>query len=62
VIEFPAILPSGKAMWPEFWDLKELEALRSELPSSKWQAQYMQQPTSDVSAIIKREWWRVWEL
>jgi predicted phage terminase large subunit-like protein len=24
-------------------------------------AQYMQQPTSDVSAIIKREWWQVWE-
>ena len=21
----------------------------------------MQQPTSDVSAIIKREWWRIWE-
>ena len=36
VIEFPAILPSGKAMWPEFWDIKELESLRSELPSSKW--------------------------
>jgi predicted phage terminase large subunit-like protein len=61
VIEFPAILPSGNAMWPEFWDVKELEALRAELPSSKWQAQYMQQPTSDVSAIIKREWWKIWE-
>jgi predicted phage terminase large subunit-like protein len=23
-------------------------------------AQYMQQPTSDVSAIIKREWWKIW--
>lgn len=61
VIEFPAILPSGASMWPEFWDIKELEALRAELPSSKWQAQYMQQPTSDVSAIIKREWWKIWE-
>ena len=27
---------------------------------SKWQAQYMQQPTSDTSAIIKRDWWRIW--
>ena len=61
VIQFPAILPSGNSMWPEFWDIKELEQLRSELPSSKWQAQYMQQPTSDVSAIIKREWWKIWE-
>jgi predicted phage terminase large subunit-like protein len=48
-------------MWPEFWDVKELEALRAELPSSKWQAQYMQQPTSEVSAIVKREWWNIWE-
>jgi predicted phage terminase large subunit-like protein len=61
VIEFPAILPSGKALWPEFWKLQELEALRQELPVGKWMAQYQQQPTSDVSAIIKREWWRVWE-
>lgn len=61
VIEFPAILPSGKPLWPEFWRFEELEALRKELPSAKWQAQYMQAPTSDVSAIVKREWWRTWE-
>ena len=61
VIEFPAILPSGRSLWPEFWDLKELEALRQELPNAKWMAQYQQEPTSDVSAIIKRDWWRVWE-
>ena len=61
VIEFPAILPSGKPLWPEFWALKELEALRTELPNAKWMAQYMQNPTSDVSAIIKREWWQWWE-
>jgi len=61
VIEFPAILPSGNPLWPEFWKLEELEALRQELPNAKWQAQYMQQPTSDVSAIIKREWWQWWE-
>jgi len=61
VIEFPAIMPSGKPLWPEFWDLKELSALKEELPNSKWQAQYMQSPTSDVSAIVKREWWKIWE-
>jgi len=61
VIEFPAILPSGKPLWPEFWSLKELQALKEELPNSKWQAQYMQQPTSDVSAIVKREWWKIWQ-
>lgn len=61
VIEFPAIMPSGKPLWPEFWPLDMLEALRNTLPLSKWMAQYMQQPTSDVSAIIKREWWKIWE-
>jgi predicted phage terminase large subunit-like protein len=61
VIEFPAILPSGKSLWPEFWSLDELEALRNELPNAKWQAQYQQNPTSDTSAIIKREWWNIWD-
>ena len=60
VVEFPAILPSGKPLWPEFWSLKELSAIRAELPNSKWMAQYQQQPTSDQSAIIKREWWQEW--
>jgi predicted phage terminase large subunit-like protein len=61
VIEFPAILPSGNPLWPEFWSLVELEKLRTELPNSKWMAQYQQQPTSDSSAIIKREWWKIWD-
>jgi predicted phage terminase large subunit-like protein len=61
VIEFPALLPSGNPLWPEFWSLKELEALKLELPNSKWQAQYQQSPTSEVSAIVKREWWQIWE-
>ena len=61
VIEFPAILPSGNPLWPEFWSLKELSALREELPLPKWEAQYQQSPTSEQSAIIKREWWQIWE-
>ena len=61
VIEFPAILPSGNPLWPEFWSINELSALKNELPNQKWMAQYMQNPTSDVSAIVKREWWQIWE-
>ena len=41
--------------------LTELSALREELPNSKWQAQYQQQPTSEEGAIVKREWWKQWE-
>ena len=61
VIDFPAILPSGRPLWPEFWSIEELEALRSELPASKWNAQYQQNPTAEEGAIVKREWWKIWE-
>jgi len=60
VIEFPAIMPSGRSLWPEFWSLDELEALRNELPSAKWSAQYQQDPTAEEGALVKREWWQVW--
>jgi predicted phage terminase large subunit-like protein len=61
VIELPAILPSGNPLWPEFWPIEQLEALKAELPVSKWNAQYQQNPTSEEGALIKREWWNVWE-
>ena len=61
VIEFPAILPSGNPLWPQFWSLEELSALKEELPNSKWQAQYQQNPVGNESAIVKRDWWKWWE-
>ena len=61
VIEFPAILPSGNPLWPQFWSLEELSALQRELPNAKWQAQYQQNPVGNESAIIKRDWWQWWE-
>jgi len=61
VVEFPAILPSGNSLWPEFWPIGELLALKNELPVSKWNAQYMQSPTSEEGAMVKREWWKIWE-
>ena len=42
VIELPAIMPSGKPLWPEFWSFEELSALKEELPPYKWNAQYQQ--------------------
>jgi len=61
VIDFPAIMPNGNPLWPGFWSKAALEALKSELPVSKWEAQYQQNPTSEEGAIIKRENWRIWE-
>jgi predicted phage terminase large subunit-like protein len=61
VIEFPAILPSGNPLWPGFWQLSELQSVRAALSVQKWQAQWQQQPTNDEGAILKREWWKVWQ-
>jgi predicted phage terminase large subunit-like protein len=61
VVELPAILPSGKSLWPEQWPLEQLEAKKLQMDPRYWNAQYMQQPTSDMSALIKRTDWRVWE-
>ena len=61
IISLPAILPNEKPLWPEFWSHEELSKLRIELPLSKWQAQYQQDPTSEEGALVKREWWQVWD-
>jgi predicted phage terminase large subunit-like protein len=60
VVEFPAILDK-EPVWPEYWGAEELEKVKATLPVAKWNAQWMQKPTSEEGAIIKREWWRVWK-
>ena len=59
VVEFPALLDHGP-VWPEYWNKDELEKVKATLPVGKWNAQWMQQPTSEEGAIIKREWWRTY--
>jgi predicted phage terminase large subunit-like protein len=61
VIDFPAIMPNGNPLWPGFWSKAALESLKAELPVSKWEAQYQQNPTSEEGAIIKREHWMIWD-
>jgi len=61
LIEFPAVLPSGNSLWPEYWDVEELESVKASISLQKWNAQWMQNPTSEEGAIIKREWWKKWE-
>ena len=56
-----ADLDSGNPVWPEYWELEELEKVKASLPIRNWSAQYMQNPTSEEGAILKREWWQVWE-
>ena len=61
VIEFPAILPNNKPVWPEYWKLEELESVKASLAIGKWNAQYQQNPTAEEGSIIKREWWNLWD-
>ena len=65
IVELPAILHEGtdnqKSLWPEQWPLESLISAKSSMDPRYWNAQYMQQPTSDVSAIISRKSWRIWE-
>ena len=60
-ISFPAIMPSGDPVWPEYWSFDELEKVKASLTIRNWSAQYMQEPTSEEGAIIKRDWWQVWK-
>ena len=61
LVEFPAIMDDGSPMWPEYWKKDELEKAKATLPTTKWNAQWMQKPTSEEGALIKRNWWRKWE-
>ena len=60
VVEFPAIL-NDKPLWGEFWSLEELLAKKAGMDPRYWQAQYMQDPVSEEGALIKREWWQIWD-
>ena len=61
VIEFPAIKDDGESLWPEFWPVEELLAKKAALDIRYWNAQYMQNPVSEEGALIKREWWNIWD-
>ena len=62
MIEFPAIFPETEnPLWPEFWPKDELLKVKSSIPGIKWNAQWMQNPTAEEGAIIKRDWWKRWK-
>lgn len=65
IVELPAILhegtPEEKSLWPEQWPLDQLKGKKAGMDPRFWNAQYMQQPTAETSAIISRRHWRLWE-
>lgn len=66
IIELPAIVdeygPNERSLWPSFWPLEELQKTRDVMDHGNfWKAQYQQNPTSEEGAIVKRDWWKIWE-
>jgi predicted phage terminase large subunit-like protein len=66
-VRFPAVMEverDGKmqmvSLWPEQWPLSELLAKKAGMRAAFWAAQYMQEPTSDSAALLKREYWNIW--
>ena len=65
IVELPAIVnadtPEEKSLWPAQWSLEALKNTRASIDARYWNAQYMQNPTGDTSALIKRSDWKIWE-
>lgn len=61
IVELPAILPSGKSLWPEQWPVEQLLAKKAGMDPRYWNAQYMQNPTAEEAAMVRREMWQIWE-
>jgi predicted phage terminase large subunit-like protein len=66
-INFPATMEVERdgemqtvSLWPEQWPLQELLAKKAGMRPMFWSAQYMQDPTSDNVALLKREYWQIW--
>ena len=65
IVELPAIVNEGldneKSLWPAQWPLAALKNTKASLDPRFWNAQYMQKPTADSAAKIKRSDWQMWE-
>ena len=65
IVELPAILDENtdheKSLWPAQWSLEALKNTRSSIDPRYWNAQYMQNPTSDMAALVSRKDWQIWE-
>ena len=54
-------LEPGGTYWPEYITDEDLEATKNSMPSSTWNALYMQTPTGEDGAIFTAESFKEWE-
>lgn len=58
VLELPAIMSDGGALWPQKYPLEKLQAIKRAIGERDWTALYQQQPRPDEGLYYKREWFR----
>jgi len=49
---YPAIDQSGKALWPERWDIDSLEQRRLSMPAIQFSREYLCEPIHDVASMF----------
>lgn len=58
VLDLPAIMSDGKALWPQKYPLATLENIRDTIGPRDWSALYQQRPAPDEGDYFKREWFK----
>lgn len=61
VLDLPAISPKGTALWPERFNIDQLNAIKQAIGSSEFSALYQQKPSAQEGNIIKRQWIKHWK-
>lgn len=58
MLDLPAILDTGKALWPEKYDIDRLHQIRKNIGERDWSALYQQRPAPEEGAYFKRDWFK----
>ena len=61
VLDLPAILPSGDALWPQKYPIRRLEQIRKAIGERDWTALYQQKPAPDEGAYFQRSWFNSYD-
>ncbi len=61
VLNLPAISDDGIALWPEQYDLPDLEKIKLAIGPRDWSALYQQRPTPETGDYFKAEWIKPYE-
>jgi predicted phage terminase large subunit-like protein len=61
VLSLPGINEKNEALWPEYFPLERLEAIRTTIGPRNWSSLYQQRPTPDEGGYFERRWFRYYD-